>query len=103
MGAWSLLLQYISLCPGAQLSLHVRDSDPIFSANEICRLLCVESGRRDFIGGDDLTQRALVDYWLEWEGREVKVGVAFGILEPLNKGDWPFCLMLLSGCPLLGS
>ena len=49
----------------------------IFSANEICQLLCdKDSGVR----GRELVpqspeQQALVDYWLDWESSQLKVCV----------------------------
>ena len=70
------LTTYLTCHAGPQLVLQLQDGTTISSANEICRLLCVESGRGDLIGTSDPLQGALVDYWLEWEAREVKVGVA---------------------------
>ena len=42
------------------------------SANEICRLLCVEVGEGAFTGAGPV-EGSLVDYWLDWEVRELKV------------------------------
>ena len=53
--------------------LVLEDGTKLFSVNEICRLLCVESGQGEFVGEGDPVRGALVDYWLEWEGRELKV------------------------------
>lgn len=61
------------------------DGTQIFSANEISRLLCVEAGENGFIGGDPLPG-ALVDYWLEWEARELKVQGFTGFLNPVTFG-----------------
>jgi hypothetical protein len=46
----------------------------IFSANEVCRFLCGETGNEGFYGADP-THQALVDYWLGWEASELKVSV----------------------------
>lgn len=58
---------------GPRLLLQLQDGTQVSSANEMCRLLSVQFGARDMIGGADPIQGALVDYWLEWEGRELKV------------------------------
>ena len=58
---------------GSQLVLRVQDGNLLFSANEICRLLCGETGWGDFMGATNPLQGALMDYWLDWEAREVKV------------------------------
>ena len=65
---------------GEQLVLQLEDGVRLSSANEICRFLCMGSlgGGRAFAGGGggqsgDLARGAMVDYWLEWEGRELKV------------------------------
>ena len=65
------MLAHFSL--DGQLVFVTEDGTQIFSANEIGRLLCGEAGQREFAGGDPLRE-ALVDYWLEWEARELKVG-----------------------------
>lgn len=50
------------------------DGVEIFSANEVCRFLCSETGNEGFYGTDP-THQALVDYWLGWEAGELKVHV----------------------------
>lgn len=54
------------------LSLALDDGLEIFSANEVCRFLCGETGNEGFYGADP-THQALVDYWLGWEASELKV------------------------------
>ena len=49
------------------------DGTRVFSTNEICRLLCGECDDGSGFIGCDPVSKALVDYWLEWEGRELKV------------------------------
>ena len=67
-----LLLPLFSLEGHLQLSLALDDGVEIFSANEVCRFLCGETGNEGFYGADPGHQ-ALVDYWLAWEAGELKV------------------------------
>ena len=68
------LLFLFSLAGHLQLSLALDDDGGlvIFSANEVCRFLCGETGNEGFYG-EDPTHQALVDYWLGWEASELKV------------------------------
>ena len=50
----------------------LEDGRQIFSANEICRLLCIEAGKESFAGFNPVGV-SLVDHWLDWEVRELKV------------------------------
>ena len=54
------------------MSLSLDDGLKIFSANEVCRFLCGETGNEGFYGADP-THQALVDYWLGWEVSALKV------------------------------
>ena len=64
----------LSLLDHLQLCLTLDDGVEIFSANEVCRFLCGETGNEGFYGADP-THQALVDYWLGWEASELKVRV----------------------------
>ena len=55
-----------------RLSVALEDGVEIFSANEVCRFLCGETGNEGFYGADPAHQ-ALIDYWLGWEAGELKV------------------------------
>ena len=54
------------------MSLVLDGGVEIFSANEVCRFLCGETGNEGFYG-EDPAHQALVDYWLGWEASELKV------------------------------
>ena len=66
-------MRIITDCTGhPTLSLRLDDNVVMFSANEVCRFLCGETGNEGFCG-EDPTHQALVDYWLGWEASELKV------------------------------
>lgn len=94
--SWSVCVDPSLVFPsGDQLSLLVDDGTLVFSANEICRILCGRcvSGN-DFIGQDPVS-RALVDYWLEWEGRELKVIHEAGPIEIVSLSKMMISLHLV--------
>ena len=59
------------------LRLGLDDGTLIFSANEVCRFLCGETGNEGFYG-EDPAHQALVDFWLGWEASELKVQLMSG-------------------------
>ena len=57
---------------GRGLVLELPSGECIFSANEICRLSCEGEGG-GVLGGQSPEQRAVIDYWLDWECSQLKV------------------------------